>query len=128
MKRFWVFLIFAVFVISLWAQNAPKGDTRAASPNTVIKADGGTNTWVKSENETSTTTLQNSGTDNVNFTSTASGINITITGGTNKIKLFALTGQLIFNGDLTQGRFFIPTPEGIFFLRINNKRYKVVCK
>jgi len=27
-----------------------------------------------------------------------------------------------------QGRFFIPTRQGIYFLRINNKSYKVICK
>jgi hypothetical protein len=48
--------------------------------------------------------------------------------GTNKIKLFALTGQLLFNGELSQGRFFIPTKQGIYFLRINNKSFKVICK
>jgi len=42
--------------------------------------------------------------------------------------LFALTGQLLWSGNLVQGRFFIPVRQGIYFLRINGKSYKVICK
>ena len=96
--------------------------------NVVLKIDGATG-WSKGDNDgpaaQGTSIVSN---ENVNFSSTSEGIFITIIAGTNKIKLFALTGQLLLNGDLSQGRFFIPTRKGIYFLRINNKSFKVICK
>ncbi len=62
------------------------------------------------------------------YSSNAGGIFLTLPKSTNSIKLFALTGQLIWSGDLVQGKFYIPTGPGIYFLRINNKSYKVSCK
>jgi hypothetical protein len=69
------------------------------------------------------------GNENVSFYSTSDGIYVSInSGGSNKIRLYALTGQLLSNGDLSQGLFFTPTRRGIYFLKINNKTYKVICK
>lgn len=62
------------------------------------------------------------------YSSNIGGIFLTLPKSTNSIKLFALTGQLIWSGDLVQGKFYIPTGPGIYFLRINNKSYKVSCK
>lgn len=114
----------------IFAQNGAKADFRAASQATVIKIDGSAQSgWVKGDNDnTSTPTTQTNINESVSFSSTSEGIFVTILNGTNKIKLFALTGQLIFNGDLTQGRFLIQTRKGIYFLKINNKSYKVICK
>jgi len=114
----------------VFAQNGAKADFRAASQATVIKIDGSAQSgWVKGDNDnTSTPNTQTNINESVSFSSTSEGIIITILNGTNKIKLFALTGQLIFNGDLTQGRFLIQTRKGIYFLKINNKSYKVICK
>ncbi len=62
------------------------------------------------------------------YYTTSSGIYISFPKPNNYVRLFALTGQLIWSGELVSGRFFIPTGEGIFFLRVNNKSYKVSCK
>lgn len=129
MKQTLTLLFLIVFVASIFAQNTTKGDARTGTQNTVIRLDGSQNSWVKTDNEgSSSSNTQISENENVTFNSTSEGIYISIIKGTNKIKLFALTGQLLLNGDLTQGRFFIPTRKGIYFLRINNKSYKVICK
>jgi len=101
----------------------------AFSQTTVIKAEGSQGAWTKVENEApSNSNSSTSENENVSYNATSGGIYVNIHKGTNKIKLFALTGQLILNGDLNQGRFFIPVRQGIYFLRINNKSYKVICK
>ena len=121
MKPILTLLFFCVSVAGLNAQLTSKGDSHNTNQNVVIKIEGnndapqGTNTSI-------------SGTENVSFYGTSDGIYVTINSGTNKIKLFALTGQLLFNGDLTQGRFKIQTLTGIYFLKINNKNFKVICK
>ena len=102
---------------------------RGVVQNTIVKIDGSQNSFSKGDNEASAgLNSQISGNENVNFSSTSEGIFVTILSGTNKIKLFALTGQLLLNGDLRQGSFFIPTRKGIYFLRVNNKSFKVICK
>ncbi|NDP20834.1 MAG: hypothetical protein GZ091_07115 [Paludibacter sp.] len=129
MKNPLTLLFLIVYVATIFAQSTSKGDSRTGNQNTVIRIEGTQNGWTKSDVEgSSTSNTQSSDNENVTFNSTADGIYISIIKGTNKIKLFALTGQLLLNGDLTQGRFFIPTRKGIYFLRINNKSYKVVCK
>jgi len=130
MKRILTLLFLFVSVGVIFAQNTAKNDSRVAGQATIIRIDGSTpNGWTKGDNDASVSTTQpTSGNENVNFNSTAEGIYITVSNGTNKIKLFALTGQLIFNGDLTQGRFFILTRKGIYFLKVNNKSFKVICK
>ena len=126
MKSLFCILIFFTTTL-LFSQGVTKGDANASTSNVIKRIDGSiTNTWNKSYNETSAPV--NTTNDAVSFSSNSEGIYVTILNGTNKIKLFALTGQLLLNGDLTQGRFFIPTRKGIYFLRINNKSYKVICK
>lgn len=129
MKQTLTLLFLIVYVATIFAQNSAKGDSRTGTQNTVIRLEGAQNSWVKTDNEgSSSSNMQITDNENVTFNSTSEGIYISIIKGTNKIKLFALTGQLLLNGDLTQGRFFIPTRKGIYFLRINNKSYKVICK
>ena len=127
--------IITIFILifcgwTLFAQNPAKSDSHASAQNIVIKLDGSVqNNWTKSDADNSSTqNIQTTDNENVSFNSTGDGIYINILKGTNQIKLFALTGQLLLNGDLSQGHFFIPTRKGIYFLRINNKSYKVICK
>lgn len=124
MKKTITLLVLLISVVTLFAQSAAKGDVHAVTPFVVVRLDG-----PKGDNDAATApNVIVAGNESVSFSATASGIYITIIDGTNKIKLFALTGQLLFNGDLTQGCFFIPTKQGIYFLRINNKSFKVICK
>lgn len=66
--------------------------------------------------------------DGVTYIPRPDGILITLPRASNNVKLLALTGEVVWSGALVQGRFFIPTRPGIYFLRINNKSYKVICK
>jgi len=128
----WIFtlLILCISVECLIAQNTTKSDSHNSSPTSVIKIEGSDqNGWVKNDNENISGTNQTTaGNENVSFYGASDGIYFSIINGTNKIKLFALTGQLLFDGELTQGKFLIQTRKGIYFLRINNKSYKVICK
>ena len=120
MKLILSFLFLCMSVAGIYAQSATKSDSHASNQTVFIRIEGNQNGWARADNETSqgaTSTV--SGTENVSFNGTSDGIYITINSGTNKIKLFALTGQLLLDGDLTQGRFFIPTRKGIYFLKIN---------
>ena len=129
MKLILTYLFLCMSVAGLNAQNASKGDSHTSSQTVFIRIEGNQSGWNRGDNETSQGTASPvSGTENVSFNGTSDGIYITINSGTNKIKLFALTGQPLLDGDLTQGRFFIPTRKGIYFLKINNKSFKVVCK
>ena len=123
-------LLFLLFlVVTIFAQNTTKGDSYLTNQNTVIRIDGSQNSWVKPDNEVAArTNAATTVNENVSFSSTSEGIFINIISGANKIKLFALTGQLLLNGELTQGSFFIPTRNGIYFLKVNNKSFKVICK
>ena len=40
----------------------------------------------------------------------------------------AKIGDVVWQGNLVQGRFFIPMRPGVYFLRVNNKSYKVICR
>jgi len=129
MKQLLPILILLIFAISAFAGINSIGDPRVVTQN-VVKTDGSTpNKWVKEENESPTqvNTVVTSN-DNLTYTTNFDGIVLTLANGTSNVKLFALTGQLLWTGDLTPGRFFIPTRPGIFFLRVNNKSYKVICK
>jgi hypothetical protein len=66
--------------------------------------------------------------DGFSYYTTQNGIYLIFPKTNNNVKLFALTGQLIWSGELVSGRFYIPTGRGIYFLRVNNKSYKVSCK
>ena len=118
-----------MFLANTFAQNASKSDVHSNNQNTIIRIDGAQNVWIKGEVDPTTgNNVPASGNENVSFIGTSDGIYITIISGSNKIKLLALTGQLLLEGELTQGRFFIPTRKGIYFLKINTKNYKVICK
>jgi len=128
MKRILTLLFLFIGITFLFAQNAAKGDL-PMTPNVIVKIDGTQTSWIKFENEETTNPkVVIAGNENVSYIATADGIFITVLNGTNKIKLFALTGQMLLDGNLKQGRFFIPTHQGIYFLKVNNKSYKVVCK
>ena len=129
MKQFLPILFLFISFASVFASNKNEGDPRVSVQNGA-KTDGSIpNAWVKGEVENipQANTLVN-GNDNLTYTTNADGIVLTLANGTSTVKLFALTGQLLWTGDLTPGRFFIPTRPGIFFLRVNNKSYKVICK
>lgn len=129
MKQLITLLLVLIFGGLATAQNNSRVDMRGAAQNTIVKIDGSQNTWSKGDSDSPAgVNSQTSGTENVTFSSNPEGIFVTIISGTNKIKLFALTGQLLLNGDLKQGSFFIPTRKGIYFLRVNNKSFKVICK
>lgn len=129
MKYFYIFIFIFLFIGLTYAQNNGKNESHSAAQNTIVKIDGSQNSWPKGDIDNSAgSNSQTYGTDNVTFNATSEGIFVTILSGTNKIKLFALTGQLLLNGDLKQGTFFIPTRNGIYFLRVNNKSFKVICK
>jgi hypothetical protein len=66
--------------------------------------------------------------DGFSYYTTSKGIYLIFPKANNDVKLFALTGQLLWSGELVSGRFYIPTGRGIYFLRVNNKSYKVSCK
>ncbi|KAB2828647.1 MAG: hypothetical protein LWW91_10375 [Bacteroidales bacterium] len=66
--------------------------------------------------------------DGFSYYTTQNGIYLIFPKTNNNVKLMALTGQLIWSGELVSGRFYIPTGRGIYFLRVNNKSYKVSCK
>ncbi|MDD5183927.1 MAG: hypothetical protein PHS84_01550 [Paludibacter sp.] len=129
MKRICTVLFMFISIGFLFAQSQAKGDSHPAYPNIIVKIDGTEPSWIKNDNDQSVNTNSTtSGTENVSFTATSNGIYVTILKGTNKIRLLALTGQLLLAGDLTQGRFFIPTRQGMYFLKVNNKAFKVICK
>jgi len=130
MKRIFTLLFLAITTVGMYAQSNQKGDSHSVNQNTIIRIEGSVQGgWFKGDTDNSAgTTAPALGNENVSYSGTAEGIYVTILSGTNKIKLYALTGQLLFNGVLTQGRFLIRASTGIYFLKINNKSYKVICK
>ncbi|MDD3321076.1 MAG: hypothetical protein PHS59_06500 [Paludibacter sp.] len=129
MKLKLTLLLLIVCVLGVFAQNSNKTDSHNGGQNILIKVEGSQNNWIKNDPDGSAVSnAQSTENENVVFTTTSEGIYISNVSGTNKIKLYALTGQLLLSGDLAQGRFFIPARKGIYFLRINNKSFKVVCK
>ena len=129
MKRIITFLLLIIISTGLFPQNS-KGDLHSSNRNTTNRNDGTQYGWMKIDTEASSGSATPAlGNENVSFYSTSDGVYVSInSGGINKIKLYALTGQLLSNGDLSQGHFFTPTRRGIYFLKINNKTYKVICK
>lgn len=129
MKQLYILILLFLIIGHIKAQSNSKTEAHSIAQNTAVKIDGIQNSWTKGDNENSAgTNSQTIGTENVIFNATSEGIFVTILNGSNKIKLFALTGQLLLNGELKQGTFFIPTRKGIYFLRVNNKSFKVICK
>ncbi len=67
-------------------------------------------------------------TEGISYGTSDEGILLVLAKPTNNVKLITLTGDVFWSGNLVQGKFFIPVKQGIYFLKINNKSYKVVCK
>ena len=85
--------------------------------------------WSKSESET--TPIVNpiiNIAEGISYSTTSEGILLIMPKASSNIKLFALTGDVVWQGNLVQGRFFIPMRPGVYFLRVNNKSYKVICR
>ncbi len=85
--------------------------------------------WTKSESETTAITnpIINIA-EGISYSTTSEGILLIMPKASSNIKLFALTGDVVWQGNLVQGRFFIPMRPGVYFLRVNNKSYKVICR
>lgn len=66
--------------------------------------------------------------DGFSYYNNDGGIFLILPKPNNNVRLFALTGQVIWTGELVSGRFFIPTRPGIYILRVNGKSYKLSCK
>lgn len=66
--------------------------------------------------------------DGFSYYTTQNGLYLIFPKTNNNVKLVALTGQVIWSGELVSGRFYIPTGRGIYFLKVNDKSYKVSCK
>ena len=97
----------------------------ANDPRTpVVRQDGN---WPKTENNSDGTQIVSIA-EGISYIANKEGIQLILQVPVSNIKLFALTGEAVWSGNLVQGRFFIPTRPGIYFLRLNNKSYKVVCK
>jgi len=116
-----IFLIFFYFVLNVLADNKNTGDQRPL----VQKIENG---WNKIENELPSITNLQTIADGISYSANSDGIYIILPKATNNVKLLAMTGEVVWSGNLVQGRFFIPTRQGIYFLRVNNKSYKIICK
>ncbi len=122
MKRIFAVLLFSLAIyICVFADGKNPGDPRTA----VVKTES---SWNKQDNDIATGTNVQTIADGITYSTTAEGIFIVLPKATSNVKLLALTGEVVWSGNLVQGRFFIPTRQGIYFLRINNKSYKVICK
>ena len=110
-----------LFFACIFADGKNPGDPRTA----VGKPE---NNWNKADTEAPSGNNVQSIADGITYSTTAEGIFIVLPKATSNVKLFALTGEVVWSGNLVQGRFFIPTRQGVYFLRINNKSYKVICK
>lgn len=115
-----LFLLF-LFALTVTAQNKNNAEHRPA----IVKSEAG---WNKSDNESQQANNSQTVMDGITFSTSQEGIYITLPKSTGNVKLFSLTGEVVWSGNLVQGRFFIPTRAGIYFLKVNNKSYKVVCK
>ena len=94
--------------------------------STVVKPDA---TWTKSDNETTPTTNQIiSIAEGISYSTSSEGILLIMPKASSNIKLFALTGDVVWQGNLVQGRIFIPMRPGVYILRVNSKSYKVICR
>lgn len=97
----------------------------ANDPRTpVVRPDGN---WPRTENNNDGSQVVSIA-EGISYIATKEGIQLILQVPVSNIKLFALTGEAVWSGSLVQGRFFVPTRPGIYFLRLNNKSYKVVCK
>ncbi|MBN2767423.1 MAG: T9SS type A sorting domain-containing protein [Paludibacteraceae bacterium] len=109
--------------MSLRSDNGNQGEQR-----TPVTKTGGD--WVKPDNDTPIPPNANVITlaQGITYYSANEGIFLNLKEPAGKVKLFSLTGEVVWQGNLVQGRFLIPTRQGIYFLRINNKSYKLIRK
>jgi hypothetical protein len=121
-------LICSSFFVQLFADN--KKPTNSGTP--IIKIES---TWANSTTENSSNTSANTNSANtitinedITYFTSNEGLFITLSKPTSNVKLFSLTGEIVWKGNLVQGNFLIPIKQGIYFLRINNKSYKVLRK
>jgi hypothetical protein len=125
MNKFLVISIFFLEGVVLYSQNASR-DVRMGTGSYLRSERSAIG---KGENEVPSNRMQSAqGNENVSYSANEDMITIVVESGENKIQLLALTGQMLFNGNLNQGRFVIPTQRGIYILKINSRSYKVVCK
>lgn len=116
-------LLIILFVFSLSDLVVAQKNTSGDNKPVIVKTDPN---WNKNDNDNTQPAAVT--VDGITYIAKSDGILFTLPKASNSVKLFALTGEVVWSGDLVQGRFFIPTRPGIYFLRINNKSYKVVCK
>lgn len=129
MKRTMLIVFWLALATMLLAGSYSPDDPRSSAQQVVVKSDVAVGqNWLRQDNSSGASDNQNQNIDNVSFNATSEGIYLSLGSGTYNVKLFALTGQLLWSGDLVQGKFFIPARKGIYFLRINGKSFKVVCK
>lgn len=121
-----VYLIFllASVAVAPSATFAQNDQTRAS----VVKIEGAGQFLATDAERTVASAQQVTIADGFSYYSSSGGVYLTFSRANNNVKLFALTGQLLWSGELVSGRFFVKTGEGIYFLRVNNKSYKVICK
>ncbi len=113
-------IFFLISVLMLTAQNRINNDIRTHTE----RSDTEWNKQIGDISQTQSIVLA----EGISYNANAEGILLNLAKPTGNVKLFALTGEVFWSGNLVQGRFFIPAKPGIYFLRINNKSYKVVCK
>lgn len=123
MKMKFILLIITLVLLTMPTTAQNKSNVEQRTP--VVKNDA---SWSKSDNESSQSTSLQTISEGITINTKQNGIYITMPKAVANVKLFSLTGELVWAGNLVQGRFFIPTQAGIYFLRVNNKSYKVVCK
>jgi hypothetical protein len=121
MKLYLFLVVLFIFVLAGFAQNKSASEHRPA----VAKSEAG---WNKAESENAPTSNAQTIAEGIVFSTNSGGIYITLPKAVGNVKLFSLTGEVVWTGNLVQGRFYIPTRAGIYFLKVNNKSYKVVCK
>lgn len=123
-KRFYILFVI-VLMCSFLAELPAQQDQNRPS---VIRIEGPGEFSRTDSDRSSATSQQIISADGFSYYTTSAGIYMYFPRPNNNVRLFALTGQLLWSGELVSGRFFIPTGEGIYFLRVNNKSYKVSCK
>jgi uncharacterized membrane protein len=128
MRIIFIIIICCSFVLTLSADNK----TPADSVTSILKIESNwtntnelnTNVESKTSNKINIITIV----DGITYYTSNEGIYITLKTSTNNVKLYSLTGEVVWKGNLVQGSFLIPIKQGLYFLRINNKSYKVVRK
>lgn len=126
MRLVLLLFIYSSFVVQLFAVN--QKSTGTGTP--IIKIES---TWANPTSESNSTTTTSTNTpnvitinDDVSYYTSSEGLFITLSKSTSNVKLISLTGETVWKGNLVQGNFLIPIKQGIYFLRINNKNYKVI--